>query len=338
MRALVIGGTGFIGYNLVDGLLAAGTQVRVTRRKQTATFLLRKRAIEMVDASLEEPDKLRRAMVGCDVVYLAGAYYPRYSLDLEASLAEGVGGVRNACEAALAAAVPRFVYTSTIAVLAPAPEGRAADERDVATTAPSGSVYRAVKWAMQREVDGAGRRGLSTVTLLPGGCIGPGDVRLGTGSVIVGVVRGAMPWWVEGTVNLVDVADVVRAHLSAAGRVPSDRYCIGGHDVRVGWLLRHIAARFGGRAPVTQLSAEEARARAEADERAAAPMRRRVPIARELVDIATTGQPVSNERARAELGLEFGSLDTALDRAHDWFVRHSYIPRRSQERRSDEIS
>jgi hypothetical protein len=41
-------------------------------------------------------------MEGCDAVFLTGAYYPKDSLDLESALARGVGGVRNACEAARA--------------------------------------------------------------------------------------------------------------------------------------------------------------------------------------------------------------------------------------------
>ncbi len=65
-------------------------------------------------------------------------------------------------------------------------------------------------------MDAAAHRGLPAVTMITGGCIGPGDVRVGTGSVIVGVVRGLLTWWVDGTVNLVDIGDVVGAHLLAA--------------------------------------------------------------------------------------------------------------------------
>jgi dihydroflavonol-4-reductase len=336
MRALVIGGTGFIGLNVVDALLATGAHVRVTRRKQTATILLRGRPVELVEGSLQDPEKLRRAMLGCDAVFLCGAYYPRYSLDLDAAMAEGVAGVRHACDAALAASVPRFVYTSTIATLARAPEGRPADERDVAAEMPHGSVYRAVKWAMEREVESARRRGLQAVTLMPAGCIGPWDVRLGTGSVLVGVVRGLLPWWVDGTVNLVDVQDVARAHVAAAAPTPSERYCLAGHDVRVGWLLRHVAARFGGRVPDRQLTPDEARAQADEDERRAAPRRERVPVPRELVDLAATGQPVSSARAHAELGFVPSPLDASLDRAHAWFVRHRYVPAAKPQERADE--
>ena len=331
-RALVIGGCGFLGINIVEELLRRHVPVRVTRRKKTATFLLRKYPVEFVDGSLEDPEALRRAMEGCDVVYLAGAYYPRYSIDLAGSLDEGVRGVKNACDAALVAGVRRLVYTSTIATLDRAPEGRDADERDIPLAMPEGSVYRAVKWAMEREVDAAKTRGLDVVTLLPGGCIGPGDIRLGTGSIIVGTVRGRLPWWVDGTVNLIDVGDVARAHAAAASPVAHGRYCLGGHDIRVHALLKRIADRFGGVVPERELSADEARTQSDADEREAAPRRERVPIPRELVDMAATGQAVSMQRAFDELGIELASLDDALDRAYAWFVRYQFIPSKETRR------
>lgn len=335
MRALVIGGTGFVGINVVDALLAAGASVRVTRRRRSPTLLLGKRPVELTDASLEDPSALRRAMEDRDVVFLTGAHYPRYSLDRDGSIAEGVAGVRSACEAALAVGVRRFVYTSSVATLARAPEGRRADETDRPLECPTDSVYRAVKWSMERAVDEAIARGLPAVTLLPGGCVGPWDARAGTGGILLGVVKGALPWWVDGTVNLVDVADVARAHSAAADAPVGERYCLAGHDVRVRWLLAHLEARYGGRAPREELGPDEARARADAEEAEASKRRGRVPLPRELVDLITLGQPVSSARAERALGVRFGPLDDALDRAHAWYARFRYLTPRSQEGTND---
>lgn len=324
MRALVIGGSGFIGRHLVDQLLQQGYAVRATYRRTAATLLLPKRRVQLVRASLQEPEALAAAMRGCAVVFMAAGYYPRYSLDLQASIEEGVRGVRNACEAALAAAVPRFVYTSSTGSLETFP-ARPSNEDDVPVEMPVQSVYRAVKWAMEREVEAAARRGLSTVTLLPGGCIGAGDFRLGTGGLFVAAVRGQLPFWLDGQVNLVAVEDVARAQLAAV-RAPGARYCIAPHNVAFGALLQSIVARYGGVVP-EQISAAEAVLRADSAERAAAPHHARVAFPRELVDVIAQGGAVDCSRARRELGLHFTSLATALDRAHTFFQRVGYLPR-----------
>lgn len=325
-RAVVVGGTGFIGMNLVDELLARGVEVTVTRRPRGLTAFLGGRAVRLVDASLDAPATLAPAFEGADAVFLAAGHYPRYSCDREATLALGVQQVEAACEAAVRAGVPRLVYTSSIATLGPAPAGRPADERDALAEPPPDSVYRAVKHAMERTVDRWAARGLHAVTLLPGGCIGPWDVRLGTGWFLVGAVRGAIPWIVDGLVHLVDVGDVARAHVEAAARAPAgSRYALAGHGLRVTELLDRVVRRYGGRRPALELDGDAARARADAEERAAASDRRRVPVPREMVDIVTSGQPVSSDRARRELGFEPRPLEESLDRAHAWFVRFGYL-------------
>ena len=301
-RALVIGGTGFIGLNLVDALVDSGVPVRVTRRKKSVTVFVRKRPVELCHAGLDDPAALEEAMKDCDTVFLAAGYYPRYSTDRDAAVTEGVRGVRNACMAAEAAGVERLVYTSSVASLAAPPPGRMADERDVHETMPEGSVYRAVKWAMEQEVTRAVERGLHATTLLPGGCVGPWDVRLGTGGVLVGTVRNMLPWYVDGTVQIVDVGDVARAHIAAAEKAaPGSSYCLGGHNVKFGQLLRRIVDRFGGSMPGELLEAAEARVRADAEEKAAETTKDRVPMPRELVDVITTDQEVSSALAARDL-------------------------------------
>jgi dihydroflavonol-4-reductase len=334
-RALVVGGSGFIGSNIVEELLGRDLKVRVTRHRTSPRLLIRDKRIEVVDASLEDVESLRRAMDGCDAVFLAAGHYPRYSTDRDASVKTAVSGVDNACQAALAVGVERFVYTSSVGSLARVPAGKVAAETDVPSTLPQDSVYRAVKWAMERTVERAADAGLPAVTLLPGGCLGPGDLRLGTGAFIIGIVTEKLPWWVDGEVNLVDVGDVARAHVAAVGAPAGSRYCIAGHTVRVGWVLRHVVERYGGAVPATCLSAPKAREQADEDERAAAPQKARVALPRELVDTITGGQPVSNTLAETDLHLRLSTLDAALDRAHAWYVRAGFLPK-TESRRTDE--
>ena len=73
-RILVVGATGFVGLHVVDALLAAGYSVRATRRPRSITLLLRRRDVELVPASLEDPEALRAAMIGCDAVCFCAAH------------------------------------------------------------------------------------------------------------------------------------------------------------------------------------------------------------------------------------------------------------------------
>lgn len=325
--ALVIGGTGFIGLNIVDALLADGVKVKVSRRRNSITAYVRRRPVELVYASLEDEIGLRAAMDEVDVVYLAGGHYPRYSTSRDASIARGVAQMRAACIAARSVGA-RLVYTSSTGALG-ATSGGPADEATIPAEMPADSVYRATKWAMERELEAHLGRGLDAVTILPGACIGPLDVRVGTGGLLLGAVHGSLPWWVDGLVNVVDVGDVARAHVSAAKLAKAgDRFCVAGSTVELGDLLKKIVARYGGHIPPHPISIADARTRADAAEREAEATRTRVPFPRELVDLIAVGQPISSERAVSELGLRFRPLPETLDRAWSWFVRHRYLPAR----------
>lgn len=326
MRALVVGGTGFLGLNIVDALLARGAAVTVTRRRSSITAYVRRRPVALREASLDDESSLREAMANADVVFLAGGYYPRYSTDRERSIATGVAQIRAACVAARSTGV-RLVYTSSVGSLGPANSGRLACEDDVPRDAPRSSVYRATKWAMEREIEAHVAEGLDAVTILPGACIGPLDIRVGTGGLLLGAVLGTLPWWVDGIVNVVDVGDVATAHVAAATLARAgDRFCVAGHAIELGELLRRVVARFGGHVPPAPIAASEARARADADEREAEPRRGRVAFPRELVDLVADGEPVSSARAERSLGVRFRPLTESVDRAWAWFVRHHYLP------------
>lgn len=330
-RALVIGGTGFLGLALVEALQAAGVEVTVTRRRHSITLFTEKLGVRWTEGDLDRPESLGPAMDGFTHVFLAGAHYPRYSTARDESIARGVAQVRNASEAARACGA-RLIYTSSIASLAVRSDGGASDETDIPVNAPTESVYRAVKWSMERELERQVAMGLDAVTLLPGGCLGPGDARLGTGGLMVGTVRGALPWMVDGWVHVVDVRDVAQAQLRAAQRAEvGARFVLSGHERKLSELLEHVAQRFGGRLPVEQVDVETARLRADIEEREAEPKKGRVSMPRELVDIIAWGAPLSSARAAERLGFVPRPLDETLDDAYAWFQRMKYVPRSGQE-------
>ncbi len=81
MKALVVGGTGFFGLNLVRALRDAGWDVAATRRRSSNTIFLRRLGVPMLAATLEDEASLTAAMRDREVVFFAAGHYPRYSVN-----------------------------------------------------------------------------------------------------------------------------------------------------------------------------------------------------------------------------------------------------------------
>ena len=73
MRALVTGGTGFVGANLVDGLTAAGYTARILRRRSSRLEALAGLTYEEAVGDILDYESLVRAMAGCDWVFHVAA-------------------------------------------------------------------------------------------------------------------------------------------------------------------------------------------------------------------------------------------------------------------------
>ena len=330
MKALVVGGTGFVGMNVVRALVAGGHDVAATRRLHTNTLFARRLGAPLLRAELDDVDALAESMRGRDVVFNCAGHYPRYSLDLEREVAIARARTRNTLEAARRAGVSRYVLTGSVATVGPPRDGRShSDELDPAEPRSLACVYHAVKHAIEAEVLGAGRAGQDVVVLLPSAIFGELDVKAGTGFLIVAVGNRSLPFFVDGPANVVDADDLARAHILAAERGKSgERYIVGGHDLAVSELLQLFAnaldVPLSGRALPAHLAGwlatlGEKRARAANDGR-------HPPITRELVDVVRYWRFVRNTKADRELGLAAPTpLELTVKKACDWYVRHRYV-------------
>jgi nucleoside-diphosphate-sugar epimerase len=115
---LVTGGAGFIGSHLVEALLARGQAVRVLddfstgRRENLAPFTGR---IEIVTGDLADPETVREAADGVEVIYHQGALpsVPRSIADPWTTHQVCATGTLNVLTAARSAGVRRVVYAAS---------------------------------------------------------------------------------------------------------------------------------------------------------------------------------------------------------------------------------
>src|SRR3954471_3481535 len=121
MQALVTGGAGFIGSNLVDGLLDRGDDVAVVDDLSTGKLEnlegARRRGIEFLEADIRDAPRMREILTGVrpDIVFhLAAQIDVRKSIEDPAFDAmTNVVGTINVLEASRLAGVSRVVNTST---------------------------------------------------------------------------------------------------------------------------------------------------------------------------------------------------------------------------------
>lgn len=233
MRALVTGANGHLGYNLVAGLLAAGHTVRASVRSlDDAAKTSRVRAlgdVELVQAELHMRDELRAAMEGIDVLFHAAAVYSYAEPERKQEiLRASIQGAELALRAAADAGVRKVVFTSSVVTLPltrrgapPVDETQWAEDLEVPYVRAKTEGER-VAWRVARE------RKLDIVSILPGSLTGPGFARnTPTLDILETMMKGGFRMGVpDMTLPIVDVRDVVSAHLLAAERDCEGRFAV----------------------------------------------------------------------------------------------------------------
>lgn len=119
MQALVTGGSGFIGSELIRQLLDHGCQVRVLLRKTSPRANLEGLNYEAALGDLNDLESLKQAVRGVDYVFhLAGSISAKNREEYFRHNAEGTGNLARACAEANSK-LKRFIYVSSLAASGP---------------------------------------------------------------------------------------------------------------------------------------------------------------------------------------------------------------------------
>jgi uncharacterized protein YbjT (DUF2867 family) len=109
---LVVGGTGMLGGQVVDELLARGKRVRALVRPASDPRRLEQAGVEIARGDMMDPGSLLQAMDGADAVITTAAGYTRHSKG-DTDEIDTIGN-RNLADAASRVGVRRFVFTSIL--------------------------------------------------------------------------------------------------------------------------------------------------------------------------------------------------------------------------------
>ena len=175
-RALVTGGSGFIGSHVVHRLLEEGVSVRCLLLPNDAAHTLTWLDVERVLGDITDRAAVTRAARGCDIVFNLAAIYaiwlarPRRMFDVN------VGGTLAVLEGARAAGVPRVVHTSSIAAVGYLPGREVADETVRFNDWDLGNDYVLSKYISECEALAQNKDGLEVVCTNPAFPFGADDV------------------------------------------------------------------------------------------------------------------------------------------------------------------
>lgn len=212
MKALVTGGTGFIGSHLVEGLLQRGVEVRCLVRKRTDLKWLKDLPVEFVEGDCTDMASLKTAVTGVEQIFhLAGV---TKAVNKKTYFEINANGTKNLIQACLEKNpnLQKFIYLSSQAAAGPCTNGARKQESDACLpVSPYGQSKRKGEEYCLEHADQ-----LSMMILRPSAVYGPRDRDVLAFFKIVS--KGIKPLFSkkEQRVSLCYVQDIVQATLLAS--------------------------------------------------------------------------------------------------------------------------
>jgi dihydroflavonol-4-reductase len=330
MKIFLTGATGFVGSHVARAAAAQGAQLRLLVRSTSNLSQIEGLDADLVTGDLLHPESLASAIQGCDAVLHVAADYRLWVRDPQQMYGANVQGTAALLKLAREAGVPRFVYTSSVATMGFRSDGSIASEDSPVSEADMIGHYKRSKYMAEQEAISAAHKGQQVMVLNPTTPIGPGDIKpTPTGRIIVDFLNRKFPAYVDTGLNLVDVSEVARTHISAitTGQ-PGRRYILGGENLTLKQILDKMSAITGLPSPTMRVPHAVAMAFAFFDEAITGRMLGREPRATvEAVRMGRKKMFASSARAEAELGFRVLPVYPALRAAIDWFRDHGYAPR-----------
>ena len=324
MTVLITGATGQVGHAIARRLSDDGVQPRALVRSPERAKVL-PAGVQPVFGDVTDAPSLRAALEGCTAVYHAAGIPEQWRKDAGEFTRVNVEGTRNVVEAALAAGVERFVYTSTDDVLVQAPN--VMFDESVLNPNPGETPYQRSKQEADRIVTAALDRGLPAVFLHPAGLYGPAPFLVkGLNDLLLQLAKRKTPALLPGGMGVAYSDDVADGHVRAAAQAPvGARYLLAESFQSLPDIARAVAAA-EPRAKVPRvMPLPVARAVSAAGERVAKVTGRPPMIPRSVLRFLERGSRPSGARARAELGWTPTPFATGVEQTLAHFRRQGWI-------------
>jgi dihydroflavonol-4-reductase len=333
-RALVTGGTGFLGARLVRKLVERGEDVKILARPTSSHRGLSgvsPSRIEVVEGDVTIGHTVFRALAGCDRLYHVASEFRLWDRDRSRIYDAAVVGTRETLEAAKSRGIEKIVVTSSTAAVGASTTETVLDESS-SLDRPDAETYVVAKRRAEQIALEMAAQGLNVVVVNPATLFGPGDYKpTPSGRAIVDYFGYPLPFDIPtppGGFNVVDVDDVAEGHILAMERGRAgQRYILAGDNVTFGQMFSVLSELTGLAGPGWQMPAALVRTSARLLELQAGITGRAPAITYKMArDYVGHYVWVSSAKAERELGFTHRDLRSTLARAVSFFLDEGFVP------------
>jgi dihydroflavonol-4-reductase len=324
MRALVTGGTGFLGRHLLSVLANHGDDVVALVRQKTHEIDSR---VRQVEGDVLDGPSVEAAARGCDALYHCAGKVSRKTEDAEMLYRLHVEGTKTTLSAAKKTGVARVVIASSSGTIA------VSDDPDfIATEAHTPPIATIARWPYYRSkyfadmaaLDMNGE-GFAVVSVNPTLLLGPGDVNGSSTEDVRLFLEKKVPAIPAGGLSYVDVRDAAEAmRLAMVKGRGGEKYLVGSCNLTLSEFFGRLARLSGVRAPKIPLPRAPmiARVGAEVAERVLARLGMTMPVDPVSFDMAQFYWYLDATKAETELGwTSRDPLETLYDTVEDLRAR-----------------
>ncbi len=327
MKALVTGGTGFIGSHIVKYLLSRGFQVKVLVRGTSNSGRLADMDVELVYGDILEAGSLKKCCEDVDLVYSCVGILGEWGIPESTYWKVNTEGVRNLLESCPDSRIRRFMHISSAGVLGPLQDGVIADESFPYN--PS-NVYEQTKCEAEKIISNlCPKKDIPFTTIRPEFVYGPGDthvlglfkaIRQGK-FVFIGNGESLLhPTYID---DLIYGVHLCTANENAKGQI----YLItGDKPIEVKDLAEAIAEELGVPQPSLKIPLPIAHLGANVMEWTAKLIKFDPLLTDSRVRFFTENRAFSSEKARVELGYTPQvELREGVRRTVKWYQESNYL-------------
>ena len=326
MRCLITGASGLVGANLVEAAAQHGYAVRAMHRKNSSLKALQGLHYESALGDVTDEASLKAAVRDVDIVFHVAAVATYWKADVKQMYHVNIEGTRNVLKAAVAAKAKRVVFTSSVSALGQPAFGTLLDETAQFNLKPEQFHYAYTKVLAEQVVQEFVKDGLDVVIVNPTIIMGPRDVNVIGGAMVLEAAKQHLFYYPPGGTNMVDVADVCAGHLGAAERGRTgERYVLGGENLWYKELLSTVNEAVGKPHPWLKTPGSLLRAIAAPVDWARSHLHLKLPVDGQQLRLSAETFWFDSAKARSELGFTSRPFVETVRSTYEWYKANGFI-------------